>query len=165
MAPDPFLHCMPCIDLAMPPDHNMVLNEAVEVPSWMSTSFGQDLGCSLSYVDKLPVNRKKAKKAMPPRESRREGAQSGGAGDGPCTTVEEWTKTEDGLLVSAVQQFGDNWALVAFALNKCPSLRGRIRSGSQCCARHSNLLALGGVHRLLPRPARPLTVRLPEEFL
>lgn len=42
--PDPFLHCMPCIDLAMPPDHNMVLNEAVEVPSWMSTSFGQVLG-------------------------------------------------------------------------------------------------------------------------
>lgn len=32
---------MPCIDLAMPPDHNMVLNEAVEVPSWMSASFGQ----------------------------------------------------------------------------------------------------------------------------
>lgn len=41
----------------------MVLNEAVEVPSWMSTSFGQDLGCSLSYVDRPPSNRiKKIKK-------------------------------------------------------------------------------------------------------
>ena len=39
------------------------------------------------------------------------------------------------------------------------------RSGSQCQARHSNLLALGGVHRLLPKPARPLHVRLPEEFI
>ena len=41
ISPDPFLHCMACIDLKMPPDHNMVLNEAVEVPSWMDTSFGQ----------------------------------------------------------------------------------------------------------------------------
>lgn len=57
---------MPCIDLAMPPDHNMVLNEAVEVPSWMSTSFGQDLGCSLSYVDRLmvPPNRNKKLKKV-----------------------------------------------------------------------------------------------------
>ena len=31
--------------------------------------------------------------ALPLRESRREGTQSGGAGGGPCTTVEEWTKT------------------------------------------------------------------------
>lgn len=43
ISPDPFLHCMACIDLAMPPDHNMVLNEAVEVPSWMDASFGQVL--------------------------------------------------------------------------------------------------------------------------
>lgn len=46
--PDPFLHCMPCIDLAMPPDHNMVLNEAVEVPSWMVASFGQ-----VSYIPRV----------------------------------------------------------------------------------------------------------------
>lgn len=44
----------------------MVLNEAVEVPSWMSTSFGQDLGCSLSYVDRLmvPPNRNKKLKKV-----------------------------------------------------------------------------------------------------
>lgn len=64
ISPDPFLHCMPCIDLAMPPDHNMVLNEAVEVPSWLSTSFGQDLGCSLSYVDRLPSSRNKKLKKV-----------------------------------------------------------------------------------------------------
>ncbi|CAM9805954.1 unnamed protein product [Hapterophycus canaliculatus] len=165
ISPDPFLHCMPCIDLAMPPDHNMVLNEAVEVPSWLSTSFGQDLGCSLSYVDRLPSNRnKKLKKALSPRESgRRDGDQAGRAGNRIKTSVEEWTKGEDSLLVSAVQQFGENWVLVAFSINKCPILRGRMRSGSQCKARYSNLVSLGTAQRL-PRAGRPLSVRLPEAY-
>lgn len=52
----------------------MVLNEAVEVPSWMSTSFGQDLGCSLSYVDRLPSNRNKKLKKVGGRGSGRVGS-------------------------------------------------------------------------------------------
>ncbi|CAM9705338.1 unnamed protein product [Pylaiella littoralis] len=164
IAPDPFLHCMPCIDLAMPPDHNMVLNEAVEVPSWMSTSFGQDLGCSLSYVDRPPSNRiKKIKKASSPRESSRRDSERSGAGARTASSVEEWTKTEDRLLVAAVQHFGENWVLVAFSINKCPILRGRMRSGSQCKARHSNLVALGATQRF-PRSAKPLSVRLRADY-
>ncbi|CAM9668977.1 unnamed protein product, partial [Ectocarpus sp. 8 AP-2014] len=165
ISPEPFLHCMPCIDLAMPPDHNMVLNEAVEVPSWMSTSFGQDLSCSLSYVDRLPSNRnKKLKKALSPRESSRREGEQPGAGRRNKTSVEEWTKMEDSLLVSAVQQFGENWVLVAFSINKCPILRGRMRSGSQCKARHANLVALGAAGQRSPRGARPLSVRLPPTY-
>ncbi|CAN0028237.1 unnamed protein product, partial [Ectocarpus fasciculatus] len=165
ISPEPFLHCMPCIDLAMPPDHNMVLNEAVEVPSWMSTSFGQDLSCSLSYVDRLPSNRnKKLKKALSPRESSRREGEQPGAGRRNKTSVEEWTKTEDSLLVSAVQQFGENWVLVAFSINKCPILRGRMRSGSQCKARHANLVALGAAGQRSQRGARPLSVRLPPTY-
>lgn len=34
---------------------------------------------------------------------------------------------EDRLLAGAVQQFGENWVLVAFSLNKYPILRGRMR--------------------------------------
>ncbi|CAN0167120.1 unnamed protein product, partial [Ectocarpus sp. 12 AP-2014] len=165
ISPEPFLHCMPCIDLAMPPDHNMVLNEAVEVPSWMSTSFGQDLSCSLSYVDRLPSNRnKKLKKALSPRESSRREGEQPGAGRRNKTSVEEWTKMEDSLLVSAVQQFGENWVLVAFSINKCPILRGRMRSGSQCKARHANLVALGAAGQRSQRGARPLSVRLPPTY-
>lgn len=29
--------------------------------------------------------------------------------------------------MNAVQQFGENWVLVAFSINKCPILRGRMR--------------------------------------
>ena len=63
---------------------------------------------------------------------------------------------EDGLLVSAVQQFGNNWALVAFALNKCPSLRGRIR-----CVRQESGLLLGQSNAVgIVEEVRPPTVKI-----
>lgn len=40
----------------------------------------------------------------------------------PCGWLQE-----DRILVGAVQQFGENWVLVAFSINKYPILRGRMR--------------------------------------
>lgn len=96
-----------------------------------------------------------------PRELGPEGGRAAAAvPNAPRTIVEEWTPQEDSTVLATVEQFGENWKLVAFVLNKTPQVRGRIRSGSQCRSRYANLRAMGSVHRL-PRAVRGPNVRLP----